>query len=316
MPSPGPPTSSPTAVDWSRGLPAGTREPFYEYEPVRRGVVRIAGREIAVVLEGEERLWVDAAGTGDLRDDPWPVFDAQETRREREVELSVRYRGAQAPLPLRVRFYSVSDRPADRVDCLVVSGRRGKVRLGPRPVLVAVEDADSDGRFDGPSDVVYVDLDKDGALGPARDSREALRAGDVFSLGKSGFRVAAVDPAGRFVTFEEAAGETAPRPPLSAGSPLPSSLLPADAAGRVTVVEVGAAGPEPSLPDGVKRVRLAGGDAQRVLRVPGLSTRYLLDARGRIRAKHVGPHTLVRLARTELGLDPEQCRLLECEARR
>ena len=90
---------------------------------------------MAVALEGEERLWVDHDGDGDLRNDPWPVYTRLPTRRQREVEVQLRYPGVEGRLPLRVRFYTVSDWAADRVACLVVSARRGTMRIAKKTML-------------------------------------------------------------------------------------------------------------------------------------------------------------------------------------
>ncbi|MFB3065251.1 MAG: HEAT repeat domain-containing protein, partial [Planctomycetota bacterium] len=261
-------------VEWS-GLPPGTKEPFYEFEPVRRGKIKLAESWVAVVLEGEERLWIDHDGDGDLRNDPWPVYERLPTRRQREVELSLKR--IKERVQSRVRFYTVSDWGVDHVKCMVISTRRGKFRVGNRKILVAFEDHDSDAEYLSFEDCVYIDWNGDGRFEVARDSTESFHGAVTFD----GDRLLL-------------SSKLLPVPDIGKRFP----IEPARLYGEHTVLLVKPAQEVAAL--FTRWVEIGRGE---VRAGPG-SPLFLVDHQATILAKHLGPTSLMHYLRVRDDRDP------------
>lgn len=182
-----------------------------------------------LVVGGAERSWAldagpdgalrfhgDYNGNGDLSDDP-PLALTHDGRSWKGTHLEPRTAALDGvdvdyvdPLGVEVgEFYGPgSDEPVRFVAFRNRTLRTGVVRLAGRPVRFGL--VGTAGRFDGPRDAVYLDLDGDGELdlraendAAAPPSPERVDPAAVLTVGDAAY-VLEVDPLGRTLTARPA----------------------------------------------------------------------------------------------------------------
>lgn len=187
-------------------LPADLSAPWF-------GALSLGPKEsptaFAVVLDepegGPARLFVDANGNGDLRDDPavewktsaYKAKDSQLTQYKGRANVNVPYGKESAEF--RIAMYRFDKRDPGRTNLADVIlfyadyAREGEIRLGGKSYQAMLVDNHAIGDFRGDEVQLFVDIDSDGKF----DRRaEALDVGEPFNVGGTTYEIAGLTAAG------------------------------------------------------------------------------------------------------------------------
>ena len=172
-----------------------------------------AGGTVTVAIDvapGRERLWVDADLDQDLSEEP-PRPWSRSAAAEHVVQVRVAFPDGEETVPVRIS--RAASTPEAGLLWTPWAHRTGRVTIGDRVRVLALESDDGNVRFDDPAHVLaWLDLDGDGRLDAAPAGRERIEVGRPFALGGKAFVLAPPPPSGARVVFR-ATDEPAPAPP-------------------------------------------------------------------------------------------------------
>ena len=218
-------------VALEEGVPPGLRTLPPDLGPRPRGVLLPTplGR-YAVLVDAADparppRMWVDAAGDGDLAADAplsgeWHEGRTAYVSGEAILRLPAPGAGTRG-FPLHLSCRVPLDGPAT-LEVVAAEWLLGRVPLGGREFPFALRDADGDGDYSRIAGVeIGFDRDGDGVIDGGREFGECYAADGRFDLGTGTFRISSIAEDGSAVTFEPAWPAAAVRPFLGVGDPAP-----------------------------------------------------------------------------------------------
>ncbi|MEM0982410.1 MAG: TlpA disulfide reductase family protein [Planctomycetota bacterium] len=187
------------------------------------------------IHEGERLAYVDADRDADLSDEEPVTLIEDGDRFAAPITVKgadgadVRYELFQRePLPRIQEVLLQREGAEGSLDTLIWDNRYGfrenSVNFGGQVHRVGIFDWEHDGIFNGPEDLLMIDLDLDGELNHEISSRETNRAPRGVAVNNTIYRVA-IAPDGSTVTFTPAANATVDSTSLDVGEPFPVEQL-------------------------------------------------------------------------------------------